>query len=225
MLLSKKLLSYAKWKANNRTVQCKVCFKLQAFWEITFWQSWGELLNVNSVSLLISLDLATELNEARHKGRYPQHKPPRLLCLDQRVLIYNSEDENSGEETQAALSADISDRSDFSCECHQIKTRPMASSETCFPFPTLLVTLITMWMQKKSTINVGREKKTKTTKPKPLIRPSSITEWMQVRCWRTAGETAVEMSARKVVQYSGLLLKCKHKSFAASGMRGTDTLF
>lgn len=49
-------------------------------------------------------DLAVELNEARHKGRYPQRKPSRLLCLDQRVLIYSSEDENSGEETQAALS-------------------------------------------------------------------------------------------------------------------------
>lgn len=49
-------------------------------------------------------DLAVELNEARHKGRYPHRKPSRLLCLDQRVLIYSSEDENSGEETQAALS-------------------------------------------------------------------------------------------------------------------------
>lgn len=73
-------------------------------------------------------DLAIELNEARHGGRYPQDKPPRLLCLDQSILIYNSEDEDGGEEMTKALSAEISDRSDLSYEFHQIKTRPMAFS-------------------------------------------------------------------------------------------------
>lgn len=63
---------------------------------------------------LLRPDLAIELNEARHRGRYPQHKPPRLLSLDERVLIYNSQDEDSGEETRKALSDEISDRSDFS---------------------------------------------------------------------------------------------------------------
>lgn len=72
-------------------------------------------------------DLAIELNEARHGGRYPQQKPPRLLCLES-ILIYNSEDEDSGEEMRKALSAEISDRSDLSYEFHQIKTRPMAFS-------------------------------------------------------------------------------------------------
>lgn len=47
-------------------------------------------------------DLAIELNEGRHGGRYPQHKPPRLLCLDQSILIYNSEDADSGEEMRKA---------------------------------------------------------------------------------------------------------------------------
>lgn len=49
-------------------------------------------------------DLARELSEERHWGRYMQLKPCRLLCLDQRVLIYNSKNENSGEETSKVLS-------------------------------------------------------------------------------------------------------------------------
>lgn len=180
-------------------------------------------------------DLAAELNEARHKGRHPQHKLPRLLCLDQRVLIYNSEDENSGEETQAALSKVLTSVTDLILAIvpsNKNKANGLVRNMLSFPHPTC--NTHNYVNAKKSKMKLCREKKPNKIQNQFKIQFNQIVYMSQLSHRTNASEMLEdhrrdsnrnECKKRKisVVQYSGLLLKSKHKPFAASAMRGTDT--
>lgn len=80
-----------------------------------------------------------------------QLKPCRLLCLDQRVLIYNSKNENSGKETRKVLSKVLRLVTDLILAKNSTKFKKKShwscQKQICLPFPNLPITLATILLE------------------------------------------------------------------------------